>query len=649
MSSIRGGVEQSRERLIALVLLLQRAWTDQKPLTQEEIVRDLRIDEYPVSSKGPKKVRAYEGNEGAVRQKFERDKARIRELGFDIETVVLSDDTVGYRIDPSSGYAPVIHFDENEQRVVQLALRFCGVGSSGVFSVFNDAPASDGGLEFSAYYTPVVRALRLRRALSFHYQSSTNKLRVVEPLIIDVFNGASYLVARVQGTAEIKGYRISRITSMPVVLSEGYDVDEESLSIAKAWRAEFQKSPSPIDVVVTTNQNYADLLVRQYPQALAAQKKEGRIEVGISFENSRAALRFVLEAAERVRLQSPKSLKDELGQWLEGVNKSTTPIPEDFKFSGPTSNDVLGETLQLLHAVYLAEDGLRISELASRFSLSPEHVRIVMDRLSSLEPLAEASDGSSRFPARVIKDCDDWDNEDTDDSVYRADYVNERDEPSAFMWRDLFALNIALRQASLVYDNPAIYSAIQKIERVASAFVQVELPSNDSLLQQVQEAVANGEIIKIEYTPGVAEESTTRSIEPREIKVLNGHTYVRAYCTTREGWRTFRIDRINAILAKSPASEQRPEDTARNWLTQVGDEGDEVVVVVQPGQRYLFEPLPSSQWLALDDGRHAVRFRISDETFLDHLMLLAGPGAVVATKKFSKAGHELARRIASQL
>jgi proteasome accessory factor C len=649
MSSIRGGVEQSRERLIALVLLLQRAWTDAKPLTQEEIVRDLKIDEYPVSSKGPKKIRAYEGNEGAVRQKFERDKARIRELGFEIETVTLPDDSIGYKIDPSSGYAPVIHFTENEQRVVQLALRFCGFGSSGAFSVFNDTPAGDGGLEFSAYYTPVVRALKLHRVLAFTYQSSTNKMRTVEPLVIDVFKGTSYLVARVRGTSEIKGYRISRITSMPVVLPDTFDVDDESLAIAKAWRAEFQKTPSPVDVVVTTNANYADLLVRQYPSALAAQKKDGKVEVGISFENSRTALRFILEAAERVRLQSPKPMKEDLKDWLEGVNRGRAPSIETLKFSGPVSNDVLGETLQLLHAVYVAEDGLRISELATRFSLDPGHVRLIMDRLSSLEPMAEANDGSGRFPAHVIKDCDDWDHENTDDSTYRVDYVNEFDEPSPFMWRDLFELNIALREASRVYQDPAIYSAIEKIEDVASSLVQVELATNEALLDQVQSAVANHEQIKIQYTPGVAEESQTRSIEPREIKVLNGHTYVRAYCTTREAWRTFRVDRINAVLAKSPAGGGRPPDRAINWLTEVGGEGDEVVVVVEAPQRYHFEPLPSAQWLALDDGRHAVKFRVSNESFLDHLMLLAGPGAVVATAKFAEAGHDLARRIAAQL
>ena len=61
MVSIRGEVEGRRERLIALVLLLQDA-TKAQPVTQEEIVRDLVIDEFPASSKGPRKIRAYDGS-----------------------------------------------------------------------------------------------------------------------------------------------------------------------------------------------------------------------------------------------------------------------------------------------------------------------------------------------------------------------------------------------------------------------------------------------------------------------------------------------------------------------------------------------------------------------------------------------------------
>jgi proteasome accessory factor C len=651
MSSIRGGVEQSRERLIALVLLLQRAW-QYGALTQEQIVRELKIDEYPASATGPRKVLAYEGNEGAVRQKFERDKARIRELGFEIDTEVNDDASVGYKIDPTSGYAPLIYFTPSEERVVKLALRLCGFGGSGAFSVFNEVPASDGGLESSMYYTPVVRALHLRRALTFDYQSSVNKPRMVEPLLIGVFNGASYLIAKVKGADEIKGYRFSRMTSMPVVLPDRYEPDESMVQVARAWRPEFSKSPAPLDLVVTTNENYADLLVRQYPDALAANKKDGRVEVGLSFDSPRAALRFILDAADRVRLESPKSLKNELAAWLKNVNRTKGAHFDEMKFDGPATNDVLGQTLQLLHAVYVADDGLRISQLATRFSLSLSHVRLIMDRLVSLEPMVGSTDGSGAFPAHVIKECDDWDDEANDDSTYRADFSDlpeGADEPSPYMWRDLFELNIALREASRLYRDTAILSAIEKIEEATSSYVEVEMTTNETLLGDVMHAVNNELQIKILYTSGIDGESGLRSIEPREMKVLNGHTYVRAYCLTRETWRTFRVDRINAIVATSPATEIRPIDGVTNWLTQVGEEGEEVVVVVESYLRWLFEPLPNAQWLALADGRHAVKFRLSHEAFLDHLMLCAGAGAVVATTKYAKAGHDLAKRIAAQL
>jgi predicted DNA-binding transcriptional regulator YafY len=651
MSSIRGGVEQSRERLVALVLLLQRAW-EYGALTQEEILRDLKIDEYPVSAKGPRKIRAYEGTESTVRQKFERDKARIRDLGFEIETVAQDDASVGYKIDPKSGYAPLIYFSPEEERVVKLALAFCGFGKSGAFSVFNDVPASDGGLEASNYYTPVLRALNLRRALAFDYLSGANKPRLVEPLVIDVFSGTTYLVGRVKDTKEIKGYRFTRMTSMPVVLPDTFEVDEMTSAVARAWRPEYAKSPRPIDVVVSTNQDYAELLVRQYPNALSASKSDGKVEVGLTFESPRAALRFVLDGADRVRLQSPKSLKNELAAWLKDVNKGKVPDFSALSFDVSPTNDVLGQTLQLLHAVYVSDDGLSISELSKRFSLTPVHVRLIMDRLVSLEPMAESTDGTDTFPAHVMKECIDWDNEANDDSVYRADFSDlpeGADDPSPFMWRDLFELNIALREASRIYSDAAIFSAIEKIEGATRVPVQIEMASNEALLGHVESAIEDHAQIKIEYTSGVSNESHVRAIEPREMKVLNGHTYVRAYCTTRKAWRTFRVDRINAVLATSPVVGVRPVDTVANWLTQVGEEGEEIVVVVQAANRWLFEPLPGAQWLSVPGGRHAVKFRVADDRFVDYLMLRAGAGAVVATPKYAKAGHELAKRIAAQL
>ena len=183
-------------------------------------------------------------------------------------------------------------------------------------------------------------------------------------------------------------------------------------------------------------------------------------------------------------------MKADLADWLKDVNRGKAPSLEEMKFTGPATNDVLGQTLQLLHAVYVAEDGLRISELAKRFSLDEDHVRLIMDRLVALEPMAGSTDGTGAFPAHVLKECDDWDDEAHDDSTYRADFSDlpeGADEPSPFMWRDLFELNIALREASRVYHDPAILSAIEKIEGATSSYVQVEMATNETMLADVSD------------------------------------------------------------------------------------------------------------------------------------------------------------------
>ena len=311
---------------------------------------------------------------------------------------------------------------------------------------------------------------------------------------------------------------------------------------------------------------------------------------GITFDSPHGALRFLLEGAERVRLVSPKTLVRALKEWLAQVNRGKSPSAEDIKFPTIASGDVLGQTLQLLHAVYNSDDGLRVSELAKRFSLDPDLVRSIMGRLVTMEPMVDAFDGAMAFPARVMKDCDDWDHEDIDDSTYRAEFVSDDDEPSPFMWRDVFELNVALREASRLFEDPAIFSAIEKIEEVTSHFMRIEHPHNEQLLSVVYEAVTSREQLKITYNSGTSDTAEERCIEPSEVKVLNGHTYVRAYCLTRNDWRTFRVDRIGTILAKSLITDDRGADPVANWLTSVGEEGNEVVVIVEGFVRYLFEP-----------------------------------------------------------
>ncbi len=142
---------------------------------------------------------------------------------------------------------------------------------------------------------------------------------------------------------------------------------------------------------------------------------------------------------------------------------------------------------------------------------------------------------------------------------------------------------------------------------------------------------------------------TERTVEPRALQSLNGHLLFRAYCHLRQGWRTFRLDRVGDVLATSPSAGHLPEDPVSDWVSAGVDEGTDVVVVADRLRRYLFESLPHADVVPLDDGQVAVRCRIVDPTFLDRLMVMAGPGARVVSTELSGAGRRMADRWRRQL
>ena len=215
-------------------------------------------------------------------------------------------------------------------------------------------------------------------------------------------------------------------------------------------------------------------------------------------------------------------------------------------------------------------------------------------------------------------------------------------------WRDAYELLVSLNEAASLYPSEVINRVIAKIERVVQANVRV-MEVEHEFLSAVRDAIDQHQQLKVTYWSASSDEVAERSLEPRAMASRNGRWYLRAWCTTRQSWLTFRADRILHIHAAERAPSNREQDPVANWADQPGEEGSIVTVVLPPEQRWLFEPLPTLQWGSIEGELEVVRLRVRDDRFLAQLMVEAGPGAFVLDGGDVKAGRDLAQRMMTQL
>jgi hypothetical protein len=272
--------ETSRERQMALVWWLT---SSSEGMTQREIIDQVTVtgpsDGTPIRTR----VRAYEGTPDTVRAKFERDKVDLRNAGFEIIVNTSDPNNPRYRIEKDGAFAPAINFTEEEHEVIALALRFCGFGKSGAFSLFNSvAPVDDFAVNVEVY-NPIIRAINTRRVLTFDYDSTEIRPRQVEPIQITVYLGVPYLVARIHGTENIRGYRLNRIVSVPVTTTETFVLNEAMKQQAELWSPKYEPEEGIIEVIGTTKQAYAPRLAMQFPAVTLKDLDEDTVSFSLPF------------------------------------------------------------------------------------------------------------------------------------------------------------------------------------------------------------------------------------------------------------------------------------------------------------------------------------------------------------------------------
>lgn len=103
---------------------------------------------------------------------------------------------------------------------------------------------------------------------------------------------------------------------------------------------------------------------------------------------------------------------------------------------------------------------------------------------------------------------------------------------------------------------------------------------SQAVLTQIQSALAQRRLLKLEYRTNGREEHTSREVEPLGLIYYSGHWHLIAYCRMRQDMRDFRTDRI-AALGLGSTFTRRSGFSVHEYIRSRHQESDTIEVTLK--------------------------------------------------------------------
>ena len=191
----------------------------------------------------------------------------------------------------------------------------------------------------------------------------------------------------------------------------------------------------------------------------------------------------------------------------------------------------------------------------------------------------------------------------------------------------------------------ALVSALAKLEQALGKRTPLDVDLDQpEWMPSLRAAVAGRDRLDIDYLVGWRDEMTTREIDPVALVNHEGRWYVQAWCHRAGGYRTFRVDRIDAIrpTAEHFVAPDVVDVPAARFAP--GEDGVEVVLRLPPEARWVVETYPTRQVEERAGGELRVTMVVAGTVFLERLLLRVGASAeVVSPPELVDLGAEAAR------
>jgi proteasome accessory factor C len=180
----------------------------------------------------------------------------------------------------------------------------------------------------------------------------------------------------------------------------------------------------------------------------------------------------------------------------------------------------------------------------------------------------------------------------------------------------------------------------------ADEAVEVALaPAPAEVMAVLSEGVAGRRKVEIDYYSFGRDQWSRRVVDPYAVFSSSGQWYLSAYCHTVDDERLFRVDRVRGANLLDDTFE--PPATRPDFAVYKPRPDDaRVVLELEPGGRWVLEQYPVEEVTQLPSGGARVRLAVSEEAWLERLLLRLGPAArVVDGGRWADAGRTAACRL----
>ncbi|HEY3262259.1 MAG TPA: WYL domain-containing protein [Pseudonocardiaceae bacterium] len=220
------------------------------------------------------------------------------------------------------------------------------------------------------------------------------------------------------------------------------------------------------------------------------------------------------------------------------------------------------------------------------------------------------------------------------------------------------ALVVALRalvDTPGVLDTDAVQRALAKIEAAAGMAEQAPMvvglaTREEAATATVREALDRRRALRLRYYTASRDAITDRTVDPMRLLLLEGRSYLEAWCRLAEGVRFFRLDRIEHVTlldeASSPPAHARPTDVSAGLFRPAPDQRV-AVLLLGPDAAWVAEYYPVDEVVELGNGASRVRMRYADEAWMVRLLL--GLGSDVTVQEPPELAAALRQRAAAAL